>query len=185
MTGASRERIAQLTGALRANASDLLAYFERRTDPRADAADLLSETMIVAWKRVDRLPADEIEARTWLFGIAARVLLSSHRTRRRRHAAVERLRDEVSREHLVAVNEVESLEEVAQVRAAIEHLPRPLQELVRLVHWDGFSLVDAAAVTGISASTARSRYARARELLRSELGAAGIDAVATASAPPR
>jgi RNA polymerase sigma-70 factor (ECF subfamily) len=185
MTGATKDRIARLTSALRANASDLLAYFERRTDPRADAADLLSETMIVAWKRIDRLPSDHTEARKWLFGIASRVLLSAHRTSRRRHAAVERLRDEVSREHLVTASEVESLEQAEQVRTAIARLPRPLQELVRLVHWDGFSLVDAAAVIGISASTARSRYARARELLRTELETSGIHGVAIASAPQR
>ncbi|KRC62650.1 hypothetical protein ASE14_02135 [Agromyces sp. Root81] len=170
MTRASSHREAELTSALRANSSDLLAYFERRTEPRADAADLLSDTMIVAWKRVDRLPADETDARKWLFGIASRVLSASHRASRRRHAAVERLRDELTRARLVTPSEVESLEESEHIRAAIARLPRQLQELVRLVHWDGFSLVDAATVTGTPASTARSRYARARELLRDHLG---------------
>lgn len=174
MSTGSNERTAALTNALSTNASDLLAYFERRTDPRADAADQLSETMIVAWKRVDRLPSDETEARKWLFGIASKVLLSSRRTRQRRSAALDRLRDEVSRKRLVTPGEVESLEEAEQVRAAIAQLPRSLQELVRLVHWDGFSLVDAAGVTGISASTARSRYARARELLRETLAETGV-----------
>lgn len=182
MSTGTNERSAALTNALSVNASDLLAYFERRTDPRADAADHLSETMIVAWKRIDRLPSDETEARKWLFGIASKVLLSSHRTRQRRSAALDRLRDEVSRKRLVTPGEVELLEEAEQVRAAIARLPRPLQELVRLVHWDGFSLVDAADVTGISASTARSRYARARELLRETLGTANDTAAATAAA---
>lgn len=182
MTSETSDRTAQLTNALRANASDLLAYFERRTAPRADAADHLSETMIVAWKRIDRLPSDEIESRKWLFGIASKVLLSSRRTRQRRSAALDRLRDEVSRKRLVTPGEVELLEEAEQVRAAIARLPRPLQELVRLVHWDGFSLVDAAGVTGISPSAARSRYARARELLRETLAETGVTAPAIASA---
>ena len=37
---------------------DLLAYFERRT-ASADAADLLSETMLTAWRRIDDLPKDD------------------------------------------------------------------------------------------------------------------------------
>jgi RNA polymerase sigma-70 factor (ECF subfamily) len=169
MTRAGSAGEARLEQIIRTNAPDLLVYFERRVLPRADAADLLSETLIVAWKRVDRLPADDSEARRWMFGIAARVLLASHRTKRRRHEAVQRLRDELTRANLVTPNEVDSLEEAEYVRAAIARLPPRLQELVRLIHWDGFSLVDAAAVTGTSPSTARSRYARARELLRNEL----------------
>lgn len=43
-----------------------LAYFERRIDG-PDAADLLSETMLTAWRRIDDLPQDDVEARMWLF----------------------------------------------------------------------------------------------------------------------
>jgi len=44
-----------------------------------------------------------------------------------------------------------------------------LKELVTLVHWEGLSIIDAGKVCGVSASTARSRYARARFLLRESL----------------
>lgn len=182
MTRASGPRTQELTGALRSSARDLLAYFERRTEPRADAADLLSETMIVAWKQVDRLPTDGTDARRWLFGIACRVMSASHRSNRRRHAAVERLREELTRAHLVTPSEAESFEESEHIRAAIAKLPRHLQELVRLIHWEGFSLVDAATITSISASTARSRYARARELLRAHLRPTPIDPRTTSTA---
>lgn len=37
------------------------------------------------------------------------------------------------------------------------------------MHGEGFSLVDAAEIVGIPAATARSRYARAKELLRDAL----------------
>lgn len=39
-----------------------------------------------------------------------------------------------------------------------------------LVHWDGFTLLAAAELLGVNASTARSRYAAARETLRAALG---------------
>jgi RNA polymerase sigma-70 factor (ECF subfamily) len=62
-------------------------------------------------------------------------------------------------------------DEGAEVRDAISALHPDLAELVRLVHWDGFSLADAAAVVGIPASTARGRYQRAKDELRVALAA--------------
>ncbi len=38
-----------------------------------------------------------------------------------------------------------------------------------LIHWDGFTIVEAAEILGLNPSTARSRYAAARELLRDAL----------------
>jgi DNA-directed RNA polymerase specialized sigma24 family protein len=45
------------------------------------------------------------------------------------------------------------------------------ETLVRLVHWEGFTLADAAQLINIPAATARGRYARARSLLQVELSA--------------
>ncbi|WP_432522829.1 RNA polymerase sigma factor [Kineococcus sp. SYSU DK006] len=53
----------------------------------------------------------------------------------------------------------------AAVREAVGMLPAPQRELVMLVHWDGFSLAEAAAVMGVPASTVRTRYATARVTL--------------------
>jgi DNA-directed RNA polymerase specialized sigma24 family protein len=50
--------------------------------------------------------------------------------------------------------------------------------VVRLVHWDGFTLGEAAALEGIPASTARSRYARAKRELAVALGLPAEDRVA-------
>lgn len=58
-----------------------------------------------------------------------------------------------------------------EVRVAIARLDLDRAKLVRLVHWDGLTLVDAAELLGIPASTARSRYAKAKEELRATLGA--------------
>jgi len=52
------------------------------------------------------------------------------------------------------------------VRDAIQHLPVELAEVVRLVHWEGFTLAEVAQLEGIAASTVRSWYARAKDLLR-------------------
>lgn len=143
--------------ALLANAPDLLKYLQRRAGD--EAPDLLGETMLVAWRRASDLPADEGEARMWLFGIARMTVMGHGRDASRRLKLGERLRG-----HLAPA--VWPDDDVAlDVRRAIDTLPADQAELVRLVHWEGFSIADAAQVMGLNASTARGRYQRAREEL--------------------
>lgn len=67
------------------------------------------------------------------------------------------------------------------VARALESLSHDQAELVRLVHWDGFTIAEAGKIMGVGASTARGRYASARAGLRAALGAAVLtDATATA-----
>lgn len=161
--------------AANANARDLLVFFDRRLSHGVDAADALSDTLLAAWRRRSKLPADPVEARMWLFGIARNVLLNAHRGERRRTAALERLCQEaelarIPRQH----GEAEDLSEL--VREAITSLPTLQAELIRLTHWEGFTLVEVAKILGIPSSTARSRYAAARSSLREYLSTVLVDA---------
>lgn len=153
----------RLTRTLESSASALLAYLERRVGAD-DAPDLLGETMVIAWRRVRELPNDDERARMWLFGIARGTLLNHTRGQRRRWALADRIRLQV-RESATAP----PADEGAEVRDAIDRLDPDLAELVRLVHWEGLSLADAAELIGIPASTARGRYQRAKEQLRAAL----------------
>jgi len=147
-----------------ASAADLLAYFVRRVEVREDAADLLSETLLVIWRRASRLPADKGEARLWMFGVARNVLSTHRRGNRRRSALHDRLRDELSG---VAVDG--QAEDGPDVVAAVRLLDPLDQELVRLVFWDGFTQAEAAALLGMRENTVRSRTHRARQRLREAL----------------
>lgn len=160
MRADSRELITALGDA----SADLLAYLQRRVG-LDDAPDLLSETMVVAWRRIADLPSDDERARMWLFGIARGTLLNHARGERRRWALADRIR----RDHAPDV-EAPASDEGADVRDAIGRLDPDLAELVRLVHWERLSLVDAAELLGIPASTARGRYQRAKAELRAALG---------------
>lgn len=142
----------------------LLAYFSRRVSVPEDAADLLGETLLVVWRRRSSIPATDAEARMWLFGVARKVLSQHYRASRRRSSLGERLRLEISHWRVD-----QQPADGAEVREAIAKLPRDDRELVRLVHWDGLPLTEAATVLGIAAGTARMRYQRAREKLRSLL----------------
>lgn len=69
---------------------DVLRFAQRRLHPDGSGAeDIVAETMVTAWRRVDDLPDDRGEARAWLFGIARNCLLNATRSRRRRRAPAD------------------------------------------------------------------------------------------------
>lgn len=147
-----------------ANAADLLTYLGRRVAIAADAADLLSETFVIAWRRIDELPTDPHEARMWLFGVARRVLGNASRSAARRHDATARLHA-----HLSTLPATLMDADTLDVQHAIAALPDDQGELIRLVLWDGFTVSEAAHILDISDATARGRYQRARMRLRDAL----------------
>lgn len=148
--------------AIQANSVDLLSYLSRRVGVE-DAPDLLGETFATAWRRADDVPAEPEQARMWLFGIARGSLQNHRRGERRRWALAERVRANAS------LSVMPAADEHVEVRDAIARLEPDLAELIQLVHWDGMSITEAAQITGIPSSTARSRYQRAKEHLRTAL----------------
>ncbi len=149
--------------ALTANSADLLAYFRRRLGPE-DAADALADLMVTAWRREKSMPADPLEARLWLFGIARNVLANAQRGQLRRTRLGARLRSTLGAAGVAAASD-----RGIEVRDAIARLEPEVAELVRLIHWEGFLIAEAASLLGIPASTARGRYQRAKEQLREAL----------------
>lgn len=140
----------------------LLRYFVRRVDPIADTADLLADVLLVAWRRRDAIPKDEVQARMWLFGVA-RKTLDNHRRRRIRHDALaERLRGEVLVADESAPTELDRQAALTLLRS-LNHLDR---EILTLVYWDGFRLDEVATILKKNASTVRTRHARALTKLR-------------------
>ncbi|WP_062135837.1 RNA polymerase sigma factor [Demequina aestuarii] len=152
----------RLEAAVRANSDDLLAYLERRVGID-DAPDTLAEVMTVAWRRAKHLPTLPVEARMWLFGIARNVVSNAARTRIRRTRLADRLREVASAASMPAADDG------VEVREAIAALDTDLSEIVRLRHWEGFSLAEIASILDEPASTVRSRYAKARDLLATAL----------------
>ena len=157
--------------ALDANAGALLNYLERRVGVD-DAPDALAEVMTVVWRRAGDLPGDATEARMWMFGIAKGVVANAVRGKVRRAKLADRLRTVTA-----SSAPASSADRGLEVRDAIGRLAPGLAEMIRLVHWDGFSLAEAAAIEGIPASTARSRYARAKRELAVALGLPAADRV--------
>jgi RNA polymerase sigma factor (sigma-70 family) len=148
-----------------ATAPDLLRYLRRRAPQ--EAADLLGEVMLVAWRRAGELPEAPEEARLWLFGVARLVLSNATRSKVRRLRLADALRTRLATD--ATITHGAAADAGAEVRDALDRLPDDLADVVRLVHWEGFSLAEAATVLDVNPSTVRSRYARARAELRRTL----------------
>jgi len=141
----------------------LLKYFARRVLPRDDAYDCLSETLTVLWTKRRAAPADDTELRAWSFGIAKNVLRNHERAARRRTLLAEKTRE--SAENGTAVYD----DGASRAVTALASLTPRDRELVTLIVWDGLGVAEAGAVLGLSAPTARTRYSRARAVLRRAL----------------
>jgi RNA polymerase sigma factor (sigma-70 family) len=154
----------------------VLGYALRRVDDPADAADVLAETFLVAWRRLDEVPSGA-NAKPWLLAVARRVLSNQRRGARRRL----RLADRLARE-LAAYRPPVPTESDMLVRRALEGLSEADREVLLLSVWEGLTPAEIGAVVGIRAVSVRSRLHRARRRLRSQLEALGWDGAGRAPA---
>ena len=143
----------------------ILAYALRRVEDPESAADVVAETFLVAWRRLDQVPSDA-RARLWLFGVARRVIANQHRAERRRSRLAERLGESLRAE--LATRPAPAGEAAAVLRA-MGGLGDDDRELLLLISWEELSPGEAAEVLGISSLAARSRLHRARRRLRTLL----------------
>jgi RNA polymerase sigma factor (sigma-70 family) len=144
----------------------VLGYLTRRAEPVHDAADLMAEVFVVAWRRLADVPTEPDQARAWLLGTARGVLANHRRSAIRRNRLADRLRQHLRTQPELVIDETGSV-----VRSAMERLSEDDRELLRLVDWDDVSPAEAAIVLGLSAAATRKRLERARARLRAILDA--------------
>lgn len=141
----------------------VLGYALRRATPDA-AADVVAETFLVAWRRLEDVP-EAAATRPWLIGVARRVLANQRRGDRRRARLSARLASTLPPPSAATA----TTEAEAAVSSALGRLGETDRELLQLVAWEGLTPTDVAIVFDVSPVTARSRLHRARARLRSEL----------------
>lgn len=149
----------------------LLGYALRRTQTVEDAADVVAETFLVAWRRLDHVPPGD-EARLWLYGVARRVLANQRRGERRRERLEVRLLLEPSLGTPTA--SIEASGELEPVARAFARLRTRDREVLELVAWEGLAPRDLSIVLGCSLVAARVRLHRARRRFAQELSRAGV-----------
>jgi RNA polymerase sigma-70 factor, ECF subfamily len=145
--------------------STVTAYARRRA-PGDAADDVVASTFLVAWRRLDEVPAESLP---WLLAVARNVIATQDRGLRRRGALRLRLAQAGSgTAPPPVVHEAAGL-----VTAALARLPEGDREAITLIAWDGLRPSEAAAVLGQTPTAFRVRLHRARRRLRRELDRGG------------
>jgi RNA polymerase sigma-70 factor (ECF subfamily) len=154
-----RERFEQI---YRENFRAVLRFALGRIDAER-AKDVAAETFLIAWRRLDDVPA---EARPWLFGVARRVIAGQLRSEARRDALAARLRGAREEKSSDVAETIADRDEVLTAFAALRERDR---EVLRLVAWDGLTPVEAAEVLDVTRLAFAVRLHRARRRLRRTL----------------
>jgi RNA polymerase sigma-70 factor (ECF subfamily) len=138
----------------------LMAYSRSRYGGRL-AEDIVAETLLVAWRRMDQVPESP---RAWLLAVAHNVARTQIRGEKRRRALADRLSSEPG------LASVESdRERNDPVLEALTRLREKDREALLLIAWDDLTPKEAAEVLHETAVAFRVRLHRARKRLRKEL----------------
>jgi RNA polymerase sigma-70 factor (ECF subfamily) len=140
------------------------AYVARRSGTASVVDDVLSETFLVAWRRIDSVPRDGLP---WLLGVARRVLANQRRGEARRGALVELLAGMLPRRPAAEPDG----EVFGELSDALASLSRREREALLLVAWEGLDPQRAARVVGCAPAAFRARLYRARRRLVAQLQA--------------
>jgi RNA polymerase sigma factor (sigma-70 family) len=151
----------RLESLFRRHYRDVWAYVRRRAEPEL-VDDVVAETFLVAWRRLNEVPDD---ARPWLLGVARKTLSTQRRSAARRQSLATKLESNEGRRDWD-----ESASELP-VAEALARLSEKDREAITLIVWDGLSPREAAAVLGQSAASFRVRLHRAKRRLRQRLEA--------------
>lgn len=135
--------------------------YARRRAPESLVDDVVAETFLVAWRRIDDLP-DEV--RPWLLGVARKTLSTQLRSARRRTSLVEKLS---AAEAPGAFSQVDGPD--TGLIGALQRLSAADQEILALTAWEDLRPREAAIVLGVSPAWYRVRLHRAKRRLLREL----------------
>jgi len=178
----------------------------RLAGTRADAEDLVADTVVKAWSAFDTLE-DRSKFRPWIFRILRNAYISDYRKKSVRPVelayqedagdcgdeGIAPLLDQQSDDFLNwwAEPEREFFNGLLgeSIMSAIAGLPEAFRITVLLVNVEGLGYDEAAEVLGVPAGTVRSRMKRGRTLLQKALwrqaSDAGLLAGADSSGSPR
>jgi RNA polymerase sigma-70 factor, ECF subfamily len=159
-----RARGLRLEVLFRQHSSAVRAYALRRADP-ASADEALSEVFVIAWRRLEDVPADALP---WLLACARRVLANQRRAGRRRVALHERLNGDRSSAFDHAGIDGAPIADDA-LSLALRSLSDDDRELLLLIAWEELDPERAAQALGCSRRTLAVRLHRARRRLSAAL----------------
>ena len=168
MSSLSEERFRRLFAE---NYQQIYVYCRRRADEET-ARECAAETFLVAWRRIEAVPAGDRSLR-WLYGVARRVLANRYRTERRRSNLIFRLGGLAVQSPPGPEAVVIQRAEDQEVMNALSRLRPRDQELLRLAVWEELPHKEIGDIFGCSAHAIDQRIRRAENRLASELRRSG------------
>ncbi|MFA4840418.1 MAG: sigma-70 family RNA polymerase sigma factor [Agrococcus sp.] len=167
MTDAERER--RMRDLVVLVADPLRRYLRRRTDA-ATADDVIGDTLLVCWRRLDEVPDDALP---WAIVVARQCLSNAQRAERRRTRLIGRIiaidPPPAATDDNPAASTADGTAEATGVTTALAALRRDDAEILRLWAWEELESPQLAVVLGISANAAAIRLHRAKARLKQEL----------------
>lgn len=131
-------------------------FVTRRT--RLDVVDdVLADTLVVLWRRLDEVPEDPVP---YAYAVARRCLANTERAARRQ----TRVAGKVARLDPPREAEPEPLDD-PELAMALASLPPDDREVLRLWAWEQLEPREIAAVLDLTANTAAARLSRAKRKL--------------------
>ncbi|MFG2959011.1 RNA polymerase sigma factor [Streptomyces sp. NPDC048291] len=171
-----RQRRARFESLAHVVTESLHRYLVRRTSPDM-VEDVLSETMLVLWRRMDEVPGlgtgsgpgrgpgtlpDRDAVLPWCYGVARHCLANARRADGRRLRLVERLIGARQESPAVAADH-------SDLHAALGTLSELDREVVRLWAWEGLAPRQIAEATGMTPNAVSMRLHRAKKKLAEKL----------------
>ncbi len=141
------------------------------TRNHSDAEDLVQDTLLRAYKGIDRF--DGGHARAWLLTIMRNAQIN--RVRRRRPGLLRDPDSEIEHAPVLSGNTPGPEDQVIErgfdwdVEAAYQELPEKFREVIDLVDLGQLSYVEAAEMIGVPKGTVMSRLHRGRKRIRETL----------------
>ena len=119
----------------------LLAYALRLTDgDRNRAEDIVQETLLRAWRNLDRLDEAAGPVRPWLFTVAQHLAIDAHRARRARPPEV----GEAALAHVPELDQVEGALDRIIIADALNSLSQEHRRVIIETYYRGRTVAEAA-----------------------------------------
>lgn len=143
----------------------LQRYLARRVHPD-DVSELLDDSLLVVWRRLDDIPLDD--PLPWSYGVAKRCLANHRRGARRRLRLVARVIDHAPRDPFVPDASDVAFDHPL-LAVALDELDESDRELIRLWAWEQLEPREIAAVLDATPNAVSLRLTRVRKKIASSI----------------
>ena len=147
----------------------LFAHAARVLGDRAEAEDVVQETMLRLWKQAPDWRQGEAKVSTWAYRVAVNLCTDRLRARKRRgHVDLDSVADPPSLDPS-AVDRMTGSDRNTALEAALATLPDRQRQAVVLRHIEGLSNPEIAAIMDIGVKAVESLTARGKRALTAAL----------------